>query len=104
MFCTFGELIKEIRKRNNLTLLEMSKILEIDNSLLGKIENNSRNPTIELIEMVSKKFNFDYKKLIIASQSDKLIELLNKNSIDLKRKIIESFLYKLENEVKRTRK
>lgn len=102
MFCTFGELIKEIRRDQNLTLLEMSKILDIDNSLLGKIEANSRNPSAELINLISEKFGFSLDMLVIASHSDKLVETLNRSPYELKKEIIESFLNKVKNEVKRT--
>lgn len=102
MFCTFGELIKEIRHDQNLTLLEMSKILDIDNSLLGKIESNSRNPSTELINLISEKFGFSLDTLVIASHSDKLVEFLNRSPDDLKEEILKSFLNKVKNEVKRT--
>ncbi|WP_277115159.1 helix-turn-helix transcriptional regulator [Chryseobacterium sp.] len=101
MFCTFGELIKEIRRDQNLTLLEMSKILDVDNSLLGKIEANSRNPSAELINVISEKFDYSLDKLIIASYSDKLVEFLNRGPDDLKDDILKSFLNKIKNEVKR---
>lgn len=104
MFCTFGEIIKEIRKDKNLTIIEMSKILNIDNSLLGKIENNLRNPSDDLINIFSKRFNIDLNMLIVASQSDKMVEFLKRSPQELKDKILESFINKIHNEVKRASK
>ncbi|MFV0225495.1 helix-turn-helix domain-containing protein [Empedobacter falsenii] len=100
MFCTFGELLRKIRTENNLTLVEMSKILDIDNSLLGKIENNIRNPTEEIIEKISEKFNSNFEDLIIASYSDRFVDSYNRCPKELKEKIVKSFLYKIDNEVK----
>lgn len=104
MFRTFGEIIREIRNNKKLTLMEMSKILNIDNSLLGKIENNSRNPSDDLINILSKKFDVDLNTLIVASHSDKMIGFLKRSPQELKDDILESFLNKIDNEVKRASK
>ena len=71
----------------------MSKILNIDNSLLGKIENNLRNPSDDLINIFSKRFNIDLNMLIVASQSDKMVEFLKRSPQELKDKILEKYTW-----------
>lgn len=70
---TFGESINSLREGKNLTLREVAEELEIDTSMLGKIEKNSRKPTIELIEKLSKLFNVPKKELTINFLSDTIV-------------------------------
>ena len=69
---TFGETVKLLRESSNLTLRELSKTLNIDTSMLGKIEKNSRKPTLQLIEKLATYFNVSNKDLKIAFLSDSL--------------------------------
>lgn len=67
---TFGETLKKLREEKKLTLREVSKALEIDTSMLGKIEKNSRKPNKLLIENFAKFFNVEEKELTISFLSD----------------------------------
>ncbi len=67
---TFGETVKKLREEKKLTLREVAKNLQIDTSMLGKIEKNNRNPTKQLIKKFAKFFNVDDKELRIAFLSD----------------------------------
>jgi transcriptional regulator with XRE-family HTH domain len=67
---TFGETIKKLREEKNLTLREVAKALDIDTSMLGKIEKNNRKPTKVLIEKISKFFNVSDRELTIVFLSD----------------------------------
>lgn len=67
---TFGDTIKNLREDRNLTLREVSEYLNIDTSMLGKIEKNSRKPTKQLIAKFSKLFNVSEKDLTIEFLSD----------------------------------
>jgi transcriptional regulator with XRE-family HTH domain len=69
---TFGESIKRLRKEKKLPLREVAKALGIGTSMLGKIEKNSRKPTMEFIEKISKYFNVTDKSLFIAFLSDEV--------------------------------
>ena len=69
---TFGETIKKLREEKKLPLRQVAEALEIDTSMLGKIEKNSRKPTRLLIEKISKYFNVSDKDLIIAFLSDEV--------------------------------
>lgn len=67
---TFGETIKKLREEKKLTLREVAEALEIDTSMLGKIEKNSRKPNKILIENFASFFNVNEKELTISFLSD----------------------------------
>ena len=67
---TFGDTIKKLREEKNLPLREVAEALEIDTSMLGKIEKNNRKPNKQLIEKFAKFFKVSDKELTIAFLSD----------------------------------
>lgn len=67
---TFGDTIKKLREEKQLPLREVAEALNIDTSMLGKIEKNNRKPTKQLIEKIAKFFNVNDKDLMIAFLSD----------------------------------
>ena len=67
---TFGDTVRKLREENNLTLREVAEALEIDISMLGKIEKNNRKPTQRIIEKFSDFFKVNDKDLKIAFLSD----------------------------------
>ncbi len=67
---TFGETIKKLREEKNLPLREVAEALNIDTSMLGKIEKNNRKPTKQLIEKFARYFKVSDKDLTIAFLSD----------------------------------
>lgn len=67
---TFGETVKTLREEKQLPLREVAEALEIDTSMLGKIEKNNRKPTKQLIEKFAKYFKVSSKDLIVAFLSD----------------------------------
>ncbi len=69
---SFGETVKKLREEQNLTLREVAEELQIDTSMLGKIEKNNRKPTKLLIEKFGKYFNVSDKDLMIAFVSDSI--------------------------------
>ena len=70
---TFGDTIKKLRNERSLTLREVAEALNIDTSMLGKIEKNTRKPTLKFIENIAKFFNVSSKDLKIASLSDTVV-------------------------------
>lgn len=70
---SFGETIKCLRTNNNLTLREVAEHLQIDISMLGKIEKNNRKPSKQLIKDISTLFGISEKELTIAHLSDKIV-------------------------------
>lgn len=67
---TFGDIIKNLREEKKLTLREVSEYLNIDTSMLGKIEKNNRKPTKHLIEKLAALFEVSEKDLTVAFLSD----------------------------------
>lgn len=70
---SFGEILKTLREDKLLTLREVAEALNIDTSMLGKIEKNSRRPTKILIKKVAIYFKVDVKDLMIAFISDMVV-------------------------------
>jgi len=80
---SFGETIRKLREKQNLLLRELSAKLEIDASLLSKIETNNRIAKKELVEKFAKIFKVDYSELLIIWLSDKIVnELKDEDDID----------------------
>jgi HTH-type transcriptional regulator, competence development regulator len=67
---TFGDTVKKLREEKNLPLREVAEALNIDTSMLGKIEKNSRKPTKQIIEKFAAFFKVSGKDLTIAFLSD----------------------------------
>jgi transcriptional regulator with XRE-family HTH domain len=67
---TFGDTVKKLREEKNLPLREVAVALEIDTSMLGKIEKNNRKPTKQLIEKFARFFNVSDRDLMITFLSD----------------------------------
>ena len=67
---TFGDTVKKLREDLNLPLREVADALNIDTSMLGKIEKNNRKPTKQMIEKFAIFFKVSGKDLTIAFLSD----------------------------------
>lgn len=71
---TFGDTIKKLRERDGLTLRQVADELDIDLSMLGKIEKNNRRPTKPLIEKAAKFFKVSTEELIVDFVSDSIVD------------------------------
>jgi len=69
---TFGDTVKKLREEKNLPLREVAEALNIDTSMLGKIEKNNRKPTKQLIEKFAEYFKVSGKNLMVAFLSDSI--------------------------------
>ena len=69
---TLGETIRRLREAKEIPLRKLAALLDIDQSTLSKIERNERNASEEMIEKISKIFNYDYNELKIKLLSDKI--------------------------------
>jgi transcriptional regulator with XRE-family HTH domain len=61
---TFGEQLRQLRKTADMTLREVAANIEIDPSLLAKIERNQRQPTKQLIKNVANFFEVNENGLL----------------------------------------
>ncbi len=67
---TFGNYIRDLREKSNLTLKEVATEISVDPSLLAKIERSERQPTKDFIDRVASFFKVDPKMLKIEFLSD----------------------------------
>jgi transcriptional regulator with XRE-family HTH domain len=69
---SFGEYLRALREKAALPLRKVAADLDIDPSLLAKIERDERKPTKNVIRLISKIFNQDEHKLLIEFLSDQI--------------------------------
>jgi len=69
---TFGELIRNTRIKNRLTLRHVANKADIDQSTLSKIERNELVALNRIIKPLAEVLNLDYKALQIKLLSEKL--------------------------------
>lgn len=69
---SFGEHIRTLREQANLSLRQAAECLNIDPSLLGKIERNERPPTKNFVKEIATYYNIDDKTLIKEYLSDQI--------------------------------
>lgn len=69
---TFGEQIRHLRESSGLTLRCLSKKVQMDPSLLAKIEKNKRKPTKHFIRNIAEIFNVNEKLLLNNFLSDQI--------------------------------
>ncbi len=62
-FSSFGEHLRTLREEASLTLREVALHINIDPSLLAKIERNERQPTKQLINKLAGFFRVNEKEL-----------------------------------------
>ncbi|UZO82401.1 helix-turn-helix domain-containing protein [Aquimarina sp. ERC-38] len=81
---SFGKTIRKLREENNFLLRELSAKIEVDASILSKIENDNRVAKKELVKKFSEIFRVDYQELLIIWLSDKIVnELKGENNIHI---------------------
>lgn len=69
---SFGELLRSLREETGQTLKTVAENLEMDTSLLAKIERNERQPTKLIISQIAEYFNVDKKELQTEFLSDQI--------------------------------
>ncbi len=82
-YTTFGEHLRVMREDARLTLKEVASNIEIDISLLAKIERNERQPTKQLIKNVANYFNVDERELLNEFLSDQIAYKILDEEADL---------------------
>jgi len=69
---TFGEYIRQLRVNAGLPIRKIAAQLDIDSSLLGRIERNERHANKEIIANIAKIFNQDTQDLLQRFLSDQI--------------------------------
>ena len=80
---TFGEHLRHLREAAGLTLREVALNIEIDPSLLAKIERNQRQPTKQVIKNVSTFFKVNERHLLDDFLSDQIAYKILEEEADL---------------------
>ena len=70
---SIGEQIRKLREDQGLPLRKVAAELDIDQSILSKIERDERNASKEQIIQIAKIFNVDKKELLINYLSDRVL-------------------------------
>lgn len=65
-----GEKIKNIRKLKNMSLRELAQITGLSKTTLSDLENNSKNPSLETLQKVSKALGTPLAELISETDSE----------------------------------
>lgn len=93
---SFGEFLRNLREKNNFSLRALAVEINIDSSLIAKIERSERQPTRDQIKIISEFFKINENKLLVENLSDvfayKVIEAdLNIEVLKLAEQKIEYF-------------
>jgi len=80
---TFGEQLRKLREKNKLSLRELSSKLNIDSSLIGKIERNERKPSKEFIKQIAKFYKIEEKEMLNEFFSDYIAYKIIEENIDI---------------------
>lgn len=80
---SFGEHLRNLRESQGLTLKSVAESIGTDTSLLAKIERNERQPTKQIIKLVSDFFNCDKKELLNNFLSDQIAHKILDEEADL---------------------
>ena len=70
---SIGQLLREFREHKELLVRQVAALLEIDPSLLSKIERGDKRPTRKQINQLADILDVDVNELMIAYLSDRLV-------------------------------
>jgi len=70
---TIGEIIRERRESKGMLLKEVATALDVDLSLLSRIERGDKRPTRNHISKLSQILQIDERELVVAYLSDRLV-------------------------------
>lgn len=70
---TIGEQIRKLREKNSLPLRKVAAQLDIDQSILSKIERGERKASKQQVIQIANLFNVDKNELLINYLSDRVI-------------------------------
>ena len=76
-----GSRIKNIRYNNNISQVEMARILEINRNYLSRIETNKSLPTTEVLTKLAENFNISIDSLLGINLDGKDGEVAKANKI-----------------------
>ncbi len=78
---SFGDIVRRHRKSRKLTLQQVAKAIEIDISLLSKIERGMRLPSAETVDKLAGLYEVDRNELYVSYKSEKISRDLENNPL-----------------------
>ena len=69
----FGGLIRELREQKDMPIRKLAHELDIDTSTLSKIERQERQVNLQMIPIIARVFDLDYKELQVKFLSEKIM-------------------------------
>jgi HTH-type transcriptional regulator, competence development regulator len=73
LMLSIGEQIRKLREDQGLPLRKVAAVLDIDQSILSKIERGERKASKEQVIQIAKIFNVNEKELLINYLSDRVL-------------------------------
>ena len=67
-FENFGVWLKRQRKKRNLQQQELSKLVQVSNSFVSKLESGEKQPSVELIEKLASLWNINLDLLLLKAR------------------------------------
>ena len=74
----FGEIVREYREKKKLPLRKVAASLDVDTSILSKIERGERQAVSEMIPILAKELDIDFKELQINFLTNRIISEFGK--------------------------
>lgn len=97
-----GEILKKLRNIYSYKASELSKKLEISQSYLSEIENNKKQPSLELLKKYSEIYGIKLSSLILLSENFEIAEKQQKGTgNNLIRNMMITFINKMSVEDKK---
>ncbi len=88
----FGSKIKELRKQNRYTQLELATLLGVTKSTIASYENDSRQPSYEVLVKLADIFHVSIDTILLNRSSNILeIDHLKEEQIKILKMLIETF-------------
>jgi len=87
-----GDRIKGVRKKKNITQVELAESIGITQSHLSQIENDHRNPSITTLEKICKELDIPISGLLLLSLQDEHIRPDKREKFKEIRPLIEELL------------
>ena len=72
-FKSLGEKLRELREAKGLLLREVAAELQVDPSLLSKIERGDKRPTREQVVQMTKIYKANGKELMVSYLSERIV-------------------------------
>lgn len=88
----FGAKIKELRKENRYTQSELALLLGVTKSTIASYENDSRQPSYEVLVKLSEIFHVSIDSILL-NRSEKILEInnLKEEQVKVLKILVDSF-------------